>query len=324
MRFRNSIHLLIDNFGIVYKMLLYKLVVGLISLGLTFVFVIPNLSFFFSSTELSRIVLLVQDFFDALFSGGVEYLAGFRELFTAAVGDLMILVTGKISNIVWTIVGVLLSYILFRFLDTLGNFAFAHMLNEKMNSYAEGAFFDCFIRSIAKGSAYSAVYVAISFVYDMVVGLAVYSIFFMLLSSMPLFISLFGAATVLFAMEALKLTLFSNWIPAIIEGNLKTWDALSYGFRTKVKYRLHIFSTYLISLYLIVTLNVVFGIFSLMSALLLTVPASFLFLLCLQFVNYYTIEGKKYFVNYYKIADNKDKGQKSRFLDESDIKEEHF
>lgn len=305
-------------------MLFYKLVVGLVALGLTFAFVVPNLNFLFSSEELKEIFRLIEEFATSLFSGNNEYLASFREVFDEAVGALGLLVTANLSNLVWTIIGVFLSYILFRFLDTLGNFVFASMLNEKMNSYAESAFFDCFIRNIGKGSLYAIFYTLLSVAYHLFLALFVYFFFFWILSSVPLLITLMMASAVVAVMEALKLTLTSNWIPAIIEGKMKTWQAFSYGFQVKVKYRAAMFSAYLITLYIVIAVNAVMAIFTLMSSLLLSVPASFLFLLCLQFVNYYTIEGKKYFVNYYKIADNKDRGQKSRFLAEDTIKEEPY
>ncbi len=324
MRFRNSLHLLIDNFGIIYKMLLYKLVVMIVTVSIALAFVIPSLSYIFGSAELQNCIETIREFFRALVSGNTEYLAGFQTSIADAFHALVVLVSSKISHIVGAVIGVVFTYILFRFLDTVGNFAFGSMLDDKMNSYADISFFASLVKTLGEASVYAVLYVLMSFVYDGLLLFLCYLIFFALLSATPLLVTLFFSVTGVFVCEALKLTIISNWMPSIIEGHMPVVKAFGSCFRTRVPYRARMFSNYLIALYLIVVVNIVFAVCTVFSALLLTVPASFLFLLCLQFVNYYTIEGKKYFVNYYKIADNKDKGMRSKFVDESDIKEENF
>ena len=54
-------------------------------------------------------------------------------------------------------------------------------------------------------------------------------------------------------------------------------------------------------------MNVVAAIATLGSALLLTVPLSYIFLLSVQFVHYYQNAGKKYFVSLNKIVGKEDK-----------------
>ena len=80
------------------------------------------------------------------------------------------------------------------------------------------------------------------------------------------------------------------------------------------KQRLKIFSTYLVSVYLIMIVNIMAAITTFGSALIITVPASFFFLICLQYVNYYTIKGKKYFLTYEQIATNPDRGDSEHFF----------
>jgi len=321
MRFRNSFHLLMDNFGLVYKMLLYKIIVGLFAVGLFFALIYPNLLFIIEAEQFAAIGDELSQFFNALLSGNSEYLMAFRDNFSASLNELLALVTSRAENIVWSIVGLIVCILLTRFLDSLGNYAFSRMLNDKMNSYSDSAFFDCFIRSLGKASVYSVCYVSITFMYDFVVISGCYFLLFGLAASVSVFVSIFFTVTVGFVLQSLKLTLFTNWVPAMIEGGMGNKEAFSYGFTSKVKYRMKMFSTYLITLYIIVVINVLFGICTLSSGLLITVPASFLFLTCLQFVNFYTIEGKKYFVTQYKIAENKDRGEHKIFVDEKDGEE---
>ncbi len=324
MLFRNSRHLLIDNFGMGYKMLLYKLIIGLLTVSIALSFVIPNLQYIFESEELAAFLGTIGDFFSSLVSGDVEYLAQFEEKIASTLSALAALVTSKVSHIVVTAVGIIFTYILLRFLDTFGNYSFGCMLNEKMNSYAEISFFACAIKSFASGCLYAICYVLLSFAFDLALIFLCYLMFFMALSFFPFVLTLFFSSALLFCGQALKLTYLSGWMPAMAEGNLPLGKAFRYTFHIKASQIGKMYSNYLIAVYLIAVINVVFAVCTLFSALLITVPASFLFLLCIQFVNYYTMEGKKYFVNYYKIADNKDRGEKSTFLDENDIKEERY
>ena len=57
------------------------------------------------------------------------------------------------------------------------------------------------------------------------------------------------------------------------------------------------------------------ALFTFGSALLITVPASYFLFICEQYVNYYTMKGKKYFLTYEKIATNPDHGDSEHFFD---------
>ena len=72
---------------------------------------------------------------------------------------------------------------------------------------------------------------------------------------------------------------------------------------------------YVVIVYLIIMLNIMAGLFTFGSALLITMPTSYLLLICAQYVNYYTIKGKKYFITYDTIATNPDHGDSEHFFE---------
>ena len=67
--------------------------------------------------------------------------------------------------------------------------------------------------------------------------------------------------------------------------------------------------------YLIIIFNAMAAAFTFGSALLLTIPTSYLWLICAQYVNYYTMKGKKYFITYDSIATNPDYGDSEHFFE---------
>ena len=74
MRFRNSIRLLMENFGNVYKMLLYKLVVGIIFAALSAALIVPQLMSILESTEWLNFIADLKKFFKAVAGGDIVYL----------------------------------------------------------------------------------------------------------------------------------------------------------------------------------------------------------------------------------------------------------
>ena len=102
-------------------------------------------------------------------------------------------------------------------------------------------------------------------------------------------------------MQALKLTVAAMWIPAVIAGKTSVGKGLALSLRHK-KHFWNRFASFVVANYLIVVVNTVFAVFTLGSAVLVTVPLSYLLLLALQFVHYYEDGGKKYFISVNNIA----------------------
>ena len=75
------------------------------------------------------------------------------------------------------------------------------------------------------------------------------------------------------------------------------------------------FSTYLVTVYVVIILNIIAAVCTFGSALLITIPASYLLFICEQYVNYYTMKGKKYFITYERIETNPDFGDSEHFFE---------
>lgn len=294
-------------------MLIYKLIMALLTISIALCFTIPGLSYIFTSEELVNFGTTIQQFFTSLFTGDAEIIAAYEGSIADAFNALVALIFSKPSNFIGVIAGIMLTYILMRFLDAVGHFAFGAMLNDKMSSYAEISFFASLTKNIGRSCVYAISYSLICFVYDALNIYVCYLIFFNVITSANLILALFLAAVTISVLQALKMTYLYCWLPAMIADGLSSRKAFAYGFKVKHTQKARMFSNYLVAEFVIITVNLTFGVCTLGAALFVTVPASFLMYLCMQFVNYYTLEGKKYFVNHYKIARNDDKGEKSDF-----------
>ena len=323
MRYRNAFRLAMENFASVYKLLLYRFITGVVFFSLTFVTLRLGLHSIIRSAEANTLTALLKDFVHAIATGDVERLQVFQTDFHEAIlafGDLLL---AKIGGIVGSVIGVCVIYLVSRFVNGLGVFAFAQIDEDRMSTCSRTRFPTAYFKSMGKGALYQLAYVPLSFVYDVLAVLACWFFFFYL----PSFLPAWGIVTTLIAisitltayicLQALKMTFISAWMPAMLDG-----QSLKKAMRTSILSRKGFgkrFSGYLVTLYLLFAVNFALAIFTFGGALLLSVPFSFLLLLNIQFVHYYEDNGKKYFISYNEIAggnDTENLEQSSKNLEE--------
>lgn len=306
MIFRNAFNLFINNFKLNYKYLLYKIIVAVLTLSLSAALIIPNVSFIFSSAELTTITELIKDFLGAIVKGDAEFLAGFSEKLSTATADLSLLLRSKTTNLVLTLVSAIVIVLISRFLGGMGNFTMGSLLDDRLSCYADTPFRAAFVKNMGKSSLWQLFYAPVTFVYDVLVVCLCYIVFLLMLAIIQVSViaTLFALAlsvTMFICSQAVKLAFANCMVPAIITDREKMGKAIHKGFLKSFKNFGKMFSTYLVTGYIIMAVNVVAALFTFGSALLLTIPMSYFLMVCIQFVSYYTFEKKKYFVAADKI-----------------------
>ncbi len=314
MRFRNSFRLLIENFKNVYKLLLYKFIISLVAIALCCAFVLPELLAILQNADVKIFMADCEQFFKVVLSLDGGALPVIKEAILGENGSLKMainVITAQTSRIVLTVVGCVLVFLVKRFVETLGYFTIGSVIDDKMTTYAETSFFTSYIANLGKASAYSLIYVPIAFVFEVGIALLVA----LMLITLPLLLALFLSMTLIVVTHAIKLTLVGKWMPSMVTDKKTLDEALYRDNKQEQKQTIKIFATYVATMYLIVILNMVAALCTFGSALMITVPASFVFLVCMQFVNYYTVRGRKYFITYDRIATNEDYGDKEHFFE---------
>ncbi len=305
------------NFKNSYKILLYHLIVGLLSVALALALVYPGLRHVINSEELSQFFQDIKDFLHAIVTGNTAYLEGFNESFLGdggTVRSLLRLLRLQLGNIILSTIGMAVIYLVQRILNTVCYFTIGGILDNRMATYSEGHFFDEYVRNFGKAIVYSIVYVPIVFLFDLLVIVLCYFLFFYLFSFFSLLLCLFLSITFIVFTQAFKLTLTCMWLPAMVADGQTIGKAMSMKDKGTKGQRRSIFLTYVTTVYLVIIINVVTALTTVGSGLLVSVPASYFFFICQQFVNYYTVKGKKYFITYESVVVNPSKGQKDGFF----------
>ncbi len=314
MRFRNSFRLLMENFKHVYNLLWSKLIISLVATALCCTFVLPELLSIINSAQVQTLIEDVKELVKLFLAANSEALEGIKDKIFGKGGDLS-QVTSLLSSMALelslTVVGCALVYLLKRYAETVCHFTTGSMLNDKMATYAESKYWATFVANLGKASVYSLVYVPLIFLFDVAMLAIVWGVF----SIVPFIAALFIGMTAVALLQALKLTVTSPWLPAMTSDDKKISEAMRFGDKKERKQRFKMFSGYLVSVYSIIIVNVIAAICTFGSALLITVPASYFFLICMQYVNYYTMKGKKYFLTYDNIESNPDRGDSEHFFE---------
>ncbi|MDE7168546.1 MAG: hypothetical protein K2O28_06855 [Clostridia bacterium] len=298
MKFKHSFHVFVDNFSVVYKQLLYRLIVLVISGLICWAGVYPFIKTFINSEQLNTIIEGTKGFITTLLSGKINELADLSEKVQTAYAELIELFNTKLSQAILSGLLILLITIISKWFMGLGNYATASIINDKMALRAKQPFFSTLIRNLKSAAIYNAIYVPLSVLFDLIIVVAMFFLFFTLLNHVVyFFICLFlFVLAVVFAIT-FKMTVTSDWLPALIRGKMKQGAAMKYAFARKGKNTFNVMSNFAVIVLIVFALNMAAAILTLGVGLLLTVPSSYVIIICFEFVNYYDREEIKYSVD---------------------------
>lgn len=311
MRFRNAFHITIDNFSSAFKMLLYRLVVAAITFSIVYVILRLALDTIVQSAEVETLKSMVGEFFRALVSGDSAVLQDFQDNFHNALVDFLALLANNGGAIAGAIIGVCLMYLFSRFLNGLCLFAVAGTMYDRMSVFSRTSFSASYFKHLGNAALYEIIYVPLVFLYD-AVGILICWFFFFYVPSflpswgfLPVILSLCLTITLIVFFQSLKMTLISSWIPSVISGEKRVGEGLRDTLRAKKGFWRRM-ATYVAAVYLVIVTNVAFGMCTVGSALFISVPLSFIFLLALQFVHAFEDNNRKYFISVHDIAGKAD------------------
>ncbi len=306
MKFKRAISISINNFVNVFKLLVFHLITGALFFGLTYTILSLNLKTIVNSAEAQTVLSLVKNFLLALTEGDVAGLAGFQSNFLAAGKEFLKMLSGMMTPIILSAVGILLLYILSRMVNGLATYTVAIAIDNRMETNGNTKLSTTFFENLPSAIIYQLIYIPLSFLYTVLAAALCWFVFFYALSFLPFMLSLALAATTIFFVQAVKLALISAWIPLIVRDKMKVGKAFKTSLATRKNFW-NRFSNFLMCIYTIVIVNVVGAICTFGSFLFVSVPLSYIFVLSLQFVCFYEDSGKKYFISYNKVVNDGEK-----------------
>lgn len=298
MKFKQTFHVFVDNFSVIYKQLLFRLIVTVISGVICALGVYPFIKELIDSQQLNSLFDGLKTFATSFLNGEVNSLSEISQSIQAAYAEFMELLQTKLTQIALSILLLLLIFVISNWFTGVCNYATASVINDKMALRAKQPFLVTMIRTLKESAVYNAIYVPLSIVYDIAVGVAMFFLLFYLLSSIIyFFICLFLFVIAIVLSVIIKMTFTCDWLPALIRGKKGQLGAFKYTFSQKGKGTLSVASNFVVITLLIFAVNVGAALLTLGAGLLITIPSSYVIIICFEFVNYYDREGLKYFID---------------------------
>ena len=297
MNFKHTFLVFVDNFSLVYKHLLYGLIATAIGVGLFSAVIIPAVNNIMGTAQYVALRDAINELWVAISNLQTEFLEEDLSTLRAALKDFAAMFGSEKAGLLalWIIL-IAIASLFYRFLLGIGNYTTGALINDKMTLQAKSPFVGTMIKNLGKASLYNAIYVPVSFVYDVLSLVVIWALFFKWLHFLPILINIFLFATVLIALIAVKLAFTVFWLPSLIHDKKSNANALANNFKQSLKGFSHTYSNFLVLTLIILAINVAALFFTFGAGLLITIPSSFIMLISYQFVTYYNVSGLKFFI----------------------------
>lgn len=296
MKFKHTFHVFVDNFQVIYKQLLYQLIVGLVAFGLYVACVVPLVTGFTSSQAFINLIDGLGEFFKNFINGEFDDLPTISQNIKTAYGELLMLFKSETGTIVLTIFLLLIVHIVKQWFTGMGNYATAAVINDKMAMRANSPYLATMVKNFKTAAIYNAIYAPLSVIFDVLILVIAFFLLYLLviLLRLPIIITIFLFTLIIVVAISFKMTFTTDWLPAIIRGKMGQKDALIYTFSRKDKDTLNVLSNFVILILIIFSINVLATVSTLGVAALITIPASYVLILCFEMTNYFDREQIKY------------------------------
>lgn len=297
MIYKNSVKILFSNFNMVWKSLLYFLLLCAITIGLVILVLNPIYQLLSEAGFINKIVEVYTDFLSSLdLNQLVETIDHLLTRFTE-------IVTENLPQFWFAFIAVMV--VLFVFAVIASNLTImpnANSLHYYMGSMNRHGFFSSFSETFGKNLKAQLVYFVISLPIK-VINICLIILGFKLFSSVWI-LSIFSGFLLfleIILLQAFKFSLFASFIPTMVVLNYGVFKSLKVSIKNTFRNFSRVFSNAIGVVLTIALINIIFGLFTFMSGLLISVPASFLLYSTFGMVVTYESQGMRYYVDVYNV-----------------------
>lgn len=298
MAFLNTMKIVMANFSAVWKLLLYYIICAVVLFTVLYFTVSPV--------------------FDALKGAGVfqDFLNMVNSIFTGSsvaeqTGNafskaLSVLSSNADVFAFHYVVIMLMLFVIMPFCFGLAELAVGEVLYGYMSSQTRYGFTRSFIGKIGKSCLLQLVKLLVLLPINIIVIFEVYGILHLLaVGGIGLIFAAFLIILITILTLAIKDTLFSCWMPAMVVLDLGPFAALKKCIGIVMRRFLKVFSTNLVLVLIMFAVNMFFGMFTLLIALIITIPLTTFVFTVSNMVQYFTGQGMKFYVTQNIVSEPK-------------------
>lgn len=300
MMLRNSGKIFSSNFSVVYKLLLYKFIVGLLLIALAAAIFLPNLTPVWNDLKELGVVDMAKEAFDSVLSLSTSNEE--IKLLVADITDMTKTVLGyHSSHLMRSYIGIAVIILLAYFFSRMADIPVAVLLHAYTQYQARFSFASECIGKFVKSLRYSLLTLCIMLPIDVAI-IALSLCILIGIGGAFVYFSGFFAVLVFIVLFSLRLTFFSVWLPCMVAEERGVFDAFKESLSVLADRFARIFSECILIVVLSMCLFSLVAVSTLGAALPLYLVALTVFYQSFGFVAYFGVKGKRYYVDYETIV----------------------
>ena len=292
MAFKNALKMIISKFGLMWVILLYLLITGVLVVSLSLPFAVPLVRTF----EEAGIGKLIAEFFTSFTSGGGVN-AWFDKFYAVILAVKNSILTDKIAAFNTGALVFFVFIFAYRFILGLYEIPLVTVLEGAMSSDARIGFTGRYVSRIGKSCKFVLVKMIYTVLFDFVIFFALYRMFDLFSVPVLKFFAPFIIMAAVLVMLGIRYTLIAMWAPDVVLRERGIFKAFGFSVKCAFKHFGSVFSTFLFAWTLIIAVNMLVGLFTFGAGLILTVPLSLLFVNVLNMTVYYGKNGRRYYTD---------------------------
>ncbi|MDD4839960.1 MAG: hypothetical protein PHE93_04750 [Clostridia bacterium] len=302
MEFKQSTSIMFSNFSLVFKLLLYVLIVTLIFVSLVSAIVIPVFRQITAAESMGYLVDNTRDHVQTFLQGNSSIMSTYEVLKVdiIAIWETFFSAGGAIAAVC---IGVFILYILYKFLLSLSFMPTSDILNNFMSSNLRYGFLSNFTLNIRRSVKFSLLSVLIFLPIDAAIIVTVGSLFIGAWQIIKVF-ALPIALVVGIFLCSFRQSLFAGWIPRLLfHPEEKIFEALKKSYIETKYYRKTLIAAFAIVyfIYWALTGALTASTFGLM--LLIIRPMNFVMTRIVELVGYYKINRMRFYTDANTVVD---------------------
>lgn len=288
MAFKNALKNLVTHFGVVWSLLLYIMICTAIIVGLSLPFVLPVARAFRDAGVFDRI----GDAFSSLFNEGgwAGLWDGLYASYESVVG--IFRNNSRVASLIMSFF-ILIPIVAIRFLLALYEIPLATVINGRMSCNAAYGLGGKFFSTLGVSVRYSLAKMPITLIFDAVLFGIIYGLTLAIGLSLWLPFALFP---VLLVVWSLRCSLLACWAPSVADGR-GVIKGLALSVKVCFKRFGSIYSTYFVTLLLLMSVGMFVSLFTLGVGIIIALPFSAACLGYLDATQFYNKSGRRYYID---------------------------
>jgi len=303
MSYKNTCKIFGSNFVLVWKQLAYLCISAVLCIGLSYLIALPTINLLKAEGWIDS----VKNMFETVYTSPSSLNAAFKEVILS----LMQILSSHFGAYFFSIVGFIISAVLLPlFLNNIAEYNICYLATNKISSNIKLGYTSSLISNLKNAILYSLLKMLIDVLF-IICTVCLFVVYLILSKGVVLTILMLVIYFSLSIMlSSLKMSLTASFAPIMIEENTGAWKAFLKSGKMSGRSFARTLSCAIVVNLTVMFANMFLGVFTIGVALLITVPASVVFIGIFKTTNYFTIEGKSYYLSDNIIVEPKKSNQK--------------